>query len=333
MLDFIIGIPGLIISLLLLIFSGDGLVRGSVSLAKRLGISSLVIGLTVVAFGTSAPELLVSIGAAIENHPQIALGNVIGSNIANVGLVLGVTAMLISLPIRSKRIMFDWMLMIASFVLLAIFLWDNRLERWEGIAFVVVLLIYIVLSIFLSRSISEPDDDESKGKEMKLVPAIITVLLACVGLAGGAYLLVESASEIASDLGVSERVISITMVAFGTSVPELTASIIAALRKQTEISIGNIIGSNVFNVLAVIGLTGVIKPIDVSFSDFSVDLIWMFAFSLILMMALYPVKNNIASFAADKKLSVLFNVRSGRLGFWGGAILAVLYVVYVITLF
>lgn len=332
MWDFIIGVPGLIVSLVLLIFSGDALVRGSVSLAQRMGVSSLVIGLTVVAFGTSAPELLVSVGAAVNNHPQIALGNVIGSNIANVGLVLGVTAILIVLPIRSKRIMFDWILMMVSFVMLAIFLYDNKIERWEGIVFVVLLIAYIVISIYMSRQDRANEDTDQTGV-MKMSRAIGLVLLACVGLAGGAYLLVESASEIALNMGVSERVISITMVAFGTSVPELTASIVAAFRKQTEISIGNIIGSNLFNVLAVIGITGTIQPILVTFSSFSSDLAWMGLFSVVLMGVIYPVKKNLLRYQEKKSWRVILNIRSGRLSKIGGAVLVILYVGYVILLF
>ncbi len=333
MVDFIIGVPGLIISLVLLIFSGDALVRGSVSLAKRMGVSSLVIGLTVVAFGTSAPELIVSVGAAVNNHPQIALGNVIGSNIANVGLVLGVTAMLIVLPIQSKRIMFDWILMMASFGLLSFFLYDNVVARWEGILFVILLLAYIAVTIYLSKQDNGDEGVEKDTSGMKMMNAIMLVLLACGGLAGGAFLLVESASEIASSLGVSERVISITVVAFGTSVPELTASVIAAIRKQTEISIGNIIGSNLFNVLAVIGVTGSIQPIAIEFSDFSVDLVWMVLFSLVLMAVIYPLRKNLQRYRKNASPGVIFNIRSGRLSKLGGALLAVLYVVYVIYLF
>lgn len=302
------------------------------SLAKRMGVSSLVIGLTVVAFGTSAPELIVSVGAAIDNHPQIALGNVIGSNVANVGLVLGVTALLIALPIRSKRIMLDWILMILSFVMLTVFLYDNKIERWEGIVFVVLLIAYIVISIYMSRK-DNGNEEQVQAGVMKMSRSIGLVLLACIGLAGGAYLLVQSASEIALNMGVSERVISITMVAFGTSVPELTASIVAAFRKQTEISIGNIIGSNLFNVLAVIGITGSIQPITVNFSSFSTDLAWMGLFSIVLMGVIYPVKKNLLRYKEKKSLRVILNIRNGRLSKIGGAVLVILYVGYVILLF
>lgn len=332
MIDFIIGVPGLILSLVMLIFSGDALVRGSVSLASRFGISSLVIGLTVVAFGTSAPELLVSVGAALNNHPEIALGNVIGSNIANVGLVLGVTALFITLPIKSKRLFKDWMLMVFSFGLLSLFLWDNTIERWEGILFVVLLVTYVIVSVVSSRQDSVVTDNEP-GFSKSLWVSVGLIALACVGLSVGAYLLVESASEIASNLGVSERVISITVVAFGTSVPELTASIVAALKKETEISIGNIIGSNLFNVLAVIGVVGTIKPIQVNFGDFSQDLIWMMVFAFILMILVYPFRNNTKHIAVGLGTGGWFDLRSGRLTFLGGGLLVLLYVSYVLYLF
>lgn len=308
----------LIFGLILLVFSGDFLVRGSVSIAKRFNISSMVVGMTIVAFGTSAPELLVSVNAAISGHPEIALGNVIGSNIANIALVLGLTATIIVLPVRSRHLTRDWAIMISVSLLFVLLLATNdKIGRPEGIILVILLVVFIIFSIKNGDAAPEVHGTE---KPDKLWVALLLIALSSAGLAYGADFLVKGASNIALGWGVSERVISITIVAFGTSVPELTASVISALRKQTDISIGNIIGSNLFNILAVIGITSTIKPIEASFNMFKTDFIWMILISTLLIFLVSPMR-----IGKLKKDAVLTK--------WGGVFLVSIYITYVYLLF
>lgn len=308
----------LIFGLILLVFSGDFLVRGSVSIAKRFNISSMVVGMTIVAFGTSAPELLVSVNAAISGHPEIALGNVIGSNIANIALVLGLTATIIVLPVRSRHLTRDWAIMISVSLLFVLLLATNdKIGRPEGIILVILLVVFIIFSIKNGDAAPEVHGTE---KPDKLWVALLLIALSSAGLAYGADFLVKGASNIALGWGVSERVISITIVAFGTSVPELTASVISALRKQTDISIGNIIGSNLFNILAVIGITSTIKPIEASFNMFKIDFIWMILISTLLIFLVSPIR-----IGKLKKDAVLTK--------WGGVFLVSIYITYVYLLF
>ncbi|MFB6320130.1 calcium/sodium antiporter [Saccharicrinis sp. FJH54] len=322
----------LISSLALLIFSGHGLVRGSVSIASKFHISSLVIGMTVVAFGTSAPELIVSLRAAMEGHPDIAVGNVVGSNIANVALVLGLTAMVIALPVVSKRLFYDWFFMMISYFFLWLFFQNGVIDRYQGVLMVVAIVLFTWRAIKTSMARETSDKDEV-SKTYPVWLAIIIILASCAGLAWGADLLVNSASEIALAFGVSERVISVTIVAFGTSVPELTASLVAAFKKETEISVGNIVGSNLFNILVVLGVTSVIHPIPVNYIAFRTDLLWMAVLGILLMLVIYPFRVNLATWKSNRQIKILTDLRNGRLTFWGGLILFVLYIVYIAMLF
>jgi cation:H+ antiporter len=322
----------LISSLALLIISGHGLVKGSVSIASKFHISSLVIGMTIVAFGTSAPELIVSLRAAVEGHPDIAVGNVVGSNIANVALVLGLTAMIIALPVVSKRLFYDWFFMMLSYFFLWLFFQNGTIDRYQGVIMVVAIILFTWRAIKTSMS-RERNENEEVTKTYPVWLAIGIVLVACAGLAWGADLLVNSASEIATSMGVSERVISITIVAFGTSVPELTASLVAAFKKETEISVGNIVGSNLFNILIVLGLTSVIHPIPVDYAAFRIDLLWMAILGILLMLVIYPFRINFATWKKDKNFKLLTDLRNGRLTFWGGALLFLLYIIYIALLF
>lgn len=322
----------LIASIVVLIISGHGLVKGSVSIASKFGISSLVIGMTVVAFGTSAPELIVSLRAAIEGHPDIAMGNVVGSNIANVALVLGLTAMVIVLPIVSRRLLFDWFIMMLSYFLLWLFMQNGEIEAYEGIIMLVGIVLFTWFAIKKSMDMSADSGQEIK-KTSNIWLAVLLVLLSCAGLAFGADLLVNSASKIAATMGVSERVISVTIIAFGTSVPELTASLVAAFKKETEISVGNIVGSNLFNILVVLGVTSIIKPIPVDYMAFRIDLVWMVLLGVLLLLVIYPFKSNFSAFASSKKIMVLYDLKLGKLTFWGGVILFALYIIYIVMLF
>ena len=278
-----------ILGLVVLVFSGKYLVEGGSCVAKHFKLSPLVVGITVVAFGTSAPELIVSVNAAFTGNPEIAIGNVIGSNIANIGLVLALTAIIIPIPVNRASVFKDWPVMMLASIAFYVFILNNLLEWWEGLIFVSFLTAFLIYTIKKSKT-TELDQPKIPEKEKSLFIAITLVVVSSVGLAVGAHFLVSGASEIALSWGVSKRIISITIVAFGTSVPELTASIIAAFKKQTDISIGNIIGSNIFNILAVLGITSMIKEIPVNFADFHSDILWMLGISILLFIFIFPFK-------------------------------------------
>ncbi|MCF6240317.1 MAG: calcium/sodium antiporter [Bacteroidales bacterium] len=278
------------VGLVLLVYSGKYLVQSGVSIARHFNIPTLIIGITIIAFGTSAPELIVSIKAALTGSPEIAFGNVIGSNISNIGLVLAVTALIIPIPVGKTSWRVDWPVMMLASVLLYVFTLNNVLGFWESFALFALLITYLLYSVKTSTPVVLDEKNKNNKPQYKLWLSFVIVIAASVGLAYGADLLVNSAVNIASKLGVSKRVISITIVAFGTSLPELTASIIAALKKQTDISIGNIIGSNIFNIMAVLGITGMIHPIEIDHIAFSFDIIWMMFVSVLLFLFIFPFK-------------------------------------------
>jgi cation:H+ antiporter len=283
----------LIGGLLLLLAGGNYLVSGGVSLARSFKVPTMVIGLTIVAFGTSAPELLVSVKANMQGHPDIAAGNVIGSNIANIGLVLALTSCVFPVVLRRRSIYKDWLVMMGSFVAMLFFAQSGCISFWEGAALAVALVAYIVWSV--KREDGGAADEISEGASFS-VPLSLAVTAASIGaLSVGADLLVKGASEIARHFSVSEKVISVSLVAFGTSVPELATSLVAAFRKEMDISIGNIIGSNIFNVLAVVGITAMVKDISITnfVEQYSIDFIAMFAFSIAIMLAVLPLSRGI----------------------------------------
>ena len=280
----------------LLVIGGDFLVRAAVGLSLKLKLSKMIIGLTVVSFATSAPELLVSVQAAIEGFSDISLGNVIGSNIANIGLVLGVTAIITPLSIDKYFYKFNWpVMMLLSFGLYFILQSGNEISSLEGVALVAILIIYLVLLI--SRANSRPVNDASQQFDNKLAVVsnfkiIIWLFIGAVTLYLGSKLLVDGAVNLAGTLGVSERVISITMIATGTSVPELATSVMAALKKEKALSLGNLIGSNIFNIASVLGITAIIQPIAVKSQElFTNDIWWMLGFAGVLIpLAFLPNK-------------------------------------------
>lgn len=310
--------------LILLVISGDFLVKGGSDVAKRFKISSLIVGMTVVAFGTSAPELIVSLQAALSGNPEIALGNVIGSNIANIGLILGITASIFPLAVNRTSLIVDWPVMMIASILFYGASINNRIDRIEGIIGFVLLIAFIIWSIKKSRKTEIQEESTSKEKITPLWLSFLYIVGSSVGLAYGAKFLVNGASAIALDLGVSERVIGVTIVAFGTSVPELVASVIAAFKKETDISIGNIIGSNLFNIFCVIGLTATVHPIPVNFSTFRPDLLWMLFFALLLFIFMMPWRE----IRKKNRLS-----DGGVLGRFGGIMLLFLYIYYIYRLF
>ena len=281
----------LILGLILLLVSGKYLVESSVIIARHFKIPTIIIGLTIVSFGTSAPELLVSLQAALQGHPDMAIGNVVGSNISNILLVLAITAFIFPIRIQKQFIQRDWPILFFISILLVVFLLDLKLASYEGIILLLLLAAYIIYSIKQARSPKHKEEftQEVPAKRMKWWLAIFIFLIACLGLSFGAGLLVDSASVIAGRIGVSERVISISMVAVGTSLPELSTSMIAAFKKESNISVGNIIGSNIMNIVSVLGITSLISPMETVRQTLVMDLPWMIGATLLLFLFMLPV--------------------------------------------
>ena len=285
-----------ILGLVLLVVGGEFLVRASVGLSFKLNISKMVIGLTVVSFATSAPELLVSVNDSLSNSPAIAINNVIGSNSANIGLVLGITAMIGPIAVNNTFYRLTWPVLMIFSLLIYYFLWnDNILTLLEGIILLVALVAFLVILIRSARNNKEDIEIE----EIDDAAATISYLKIFTWLAiGGAALyfgsefLVDGAKEVARNMNISEGVISVTMIAIGTSVPELAASVIAAFKKEKAISLGNLIGSNIFNIGSVLGLTAVITEIPVVEPlILSRDIFWMLGFAFVLYpLAFIPKK-------------------------------------------
>ena len=246
---------------LLLLLGGEFLVRGSVGVALKLRVSKVVIGLTLVAFATSAPELLVSVVAALKGKSDIALGNVIGSNIANIGLILGVTALLFKMQAVRLEYQRDWYFLLAANLLLAAFLWLGGINQIQGLLLVLLLIFYNIQKIRSARKQrSLKIGEEIHGYQMSTWKGVTLIVIGALGLSFGAKVFVIWISSIALQFGMTERFVAVTMVAFGTSVPELVASLVAARKGESDIAIGNIIGSNIFNILSVLGFTALIKP-------------------------------------------------------------------------
>ncbi len=285
----------ILIGLTLLVVGGEFLVRSSVALSFKMNISRMVIGLTVVSFATSAPELLVSLQAALDGFSDISLGNIIGSNIANIGLVLGVTAMISPIAIDRDFYKFNWPVMMAfSFALFFFLLNGEDIDRLEGGALVLGIILYLLFLILRSRKVKEEvvEEVDESLKGTSWFKIIIWLIIGGAALYGGSELLVDGSVSLARDLGVSERVISVTMIAIGTSIPELAASVIAALKKEKALSFGNLIGSNIFNIASVLGITSLIQPIVMQSQEvLSNDIYWMIAFAFILVpLAFLPKK-------------------------------------------
>ena len=331
----------LLAGFLLLVGGGDYLVKGGVNIAKRFRVSPLIIGMTVVAFGTSAPELLVTLNASIAGNAGIGVGNVIGSNIVNIALILGLTALILPIPVNPNSIYRDWPVMMLASVLFWIAAIDGYISRVEGITGFLAMIGFVLYSIKKERiqpdvSIGQADglDDAEKQEdkeEWSLGFSILMVIGSCAGLAVGADLLVDSASVIASKFGVSDRIIGVTIVAFGTSLPELMTSLMAAIKKEMDISVGNIIGSNIFNILSVIGLSSIISPITINYPDYFKDFIWMIAVALLLLIVVMPWRLFLKSGQKSIKSIVRFN--GGLITRFSGLVMIVVYCVYIYLLF
>jgi cation:H+ antiporter len=284
----------LLLGLVLLFFGGELLVRGSVSLALKMKISTLVVGMTIVSFATSSPELFVSLQAVLEGSSNIAFGNVIGSNIANITLVLGVTAMIFRVQISKQTLTLDYPIMLlASIILGAVLYFFNGVPVGIGFLFVGMLLLFAWLLILTSRkdhlkAATEEDELLEKASPDPIYKNILYLVAGVVLLKYGADFLVDSTKQLAKNFGVSDRVIAVTVVAIGTSIPELSTSIIAALKKEDSLAVGNLIGSNIFNILAVLGVTASVKGITIADPNIlSFDYIWMIAITLVVGLFIY----------------------------------------------
>jgi len=281
-MEYIILISGIVT----LIFASELLVRGAVGVAKKFNVSTLVIGMTIVSIGTSLPELLVSLKAALENHPEIAIGNVIGSNIANITIVLGLTTMILPITVKRDTLKVDWSIMMIVSVLFYIFALNGTINWWEGLIYFVGLIIFNIYQFKKSKKhqpIIENKTNQNK-KASSLIKNLGLIAIGCVGLSYGTDWLLNGAVVIAKDFGVSEHIISVTILAFGTSLPELITSIMAALKKETDISVGNLIGSNIFNLIGVLGITSLFREIPVSNIVMHSDVFWMLGVAFLLFI-------------------------------------------------
>ncbi len=255
-----------LVGLVLLYAGGETLVRGAGSLARRFGLSELAIGLTVVAFGTSAPELVVSVDAALSGVDDIAVGNVVGSNIANIGLILGLAVLITPAAVAGKLVRIDGPLMIIASLALVAVLANDLASAFEGMLLVGALVVFVAVTLRQARREPQPVRDQPDGLSVKqpMRPALGAALVALglILLVGGGHLLVSAAVVIASNVGVSQAVIGLTIVAVGTSLPELATSVVAAARGQGDIAVGNVVGSNIFNIIGILGLTAIIQPLE-----------------------------------------------------------------------
>jgi cation:H+ antiporter len=314
----------LVAGLALLLVGGELLVRGSVAVARRLGLSEMLIGLTLVGFGTSVPELVTSLQALNVGSVGVAVGNVVGSNIANILLIIGLASVLCPIITRPREIARDMVMMMVATVILIALAWFDMFTRPAGIAMVVLLIAYVVTSVIRDRAgAPEGAMHEAEGEDVAAPQSLwIGLAFAIAGIAGviyGANLLVENAVKLARIAGISETIIGLTIVAVGTSLPELVTSVMAALRKKADIALGNVIGSNIFNVLGILGLVSAIKPFSITTPiGGGGSLLTIGDLGMLLLSAL---------------LLVLFSVTGKRIARWEGFVLLAGYGLYMAFLF
>lgn len=276
----------LILGLITLFIGAEGLIRGSSALALKIGITPLVVGLTVVAFGTSTPELVVSLRAALLGNTSITLGNVIGSNIANIALILGVASLIRPLDVHAKVIRKEIPIMIAFTILMILLLLDGEIGFIDGVIFVLALLAYTIINIILARKEknAEVENEFRDGLKTKL-NTLVSIIMIVAGLGLlilGANLFVNGAIAVAKSIGVSDAIIGLTIVAIGTSLPELITSIVASYKNESDIAVGSVVGSNIFNILGILGITALVISVNaegIKLIDYGV----MFSASLILL--------------------------------------------------
>lgn len=302
----------MILGFVLLVIGGEYLVRASVGLSFKLNLSKMVIGLTVVSFATSVPELLVSLNAALQGAPAIAINNVVGSNIANIGLVLGITAICTTIEVDQSFYKFNWPALIVFSLLVYYFLQnDQQLTSVEGWFLFAALLVFIFLLLKKSK-VSSAEASETTIDALSKVSYFKIVLWLTIGglaLFFGAEWLVDGAVVVAEEMGVSEAVISVSLVAVGTSIPELAASLMAIIKKEKAISLGNLIGSNIFNIGSVLGLTSVVQTIPVEDPQIlSRDVLWMLVFAAITLPLAIIAKRHKLQFKEGFFLVLLYSV-------------------------
>lgn len=280
----------LVVGLAVLILGGELLVRGASRIALRLKISPLVVGVTIVAFGTSSPELLISIQAALAGSPDITMGNVVGSNICNLALVLGITALIAPIPVNSDSIKIDWPMTMGCSLLLYFLVREGYVNDYEGVGFIVLLILYLFFIIRRSRknhvgpeALGIDVEIPKSTSKKNLIKDISLIFIGGAGLYFGSDWFVNSAKDLAIYLGISERIVGITVVALGTSLPELVTSVVAAFKKETDLALGNLMGSNIFNILSILGITSIIADIEVDSIILNNDMIWMLAITLLLL--------------------------------------------------
>ena len=281
-----------ILGFVLLVVGGEFLVRSSVALSFKLNISKMVIGMTVVSFATSAPELLVSLNAALSGSPAIAINNVVGSNIANIGLVLGITALIGTIKVDKSFYKLNWpVMMIFSLLFFEFLRNDNKLSTLEGGLLFIGLLVFIFILLKRAKAQDVSDEVDDTLAQVSNFKMVLWLIIGGSALYFGAKWLVDGAVDIAQYIGVSEAVISVSMIAIGTSVPELAASVIAVAKQEKAISLGNLIGSNIFNIGSVLGMTSIIKEIPVTDPlILSRDIFWMLFFAAVLLPMIFIPK-------------------------------------------
>ena len=299
---------GILFGIILLSQGGDILTKSSVDISLKFSIPKIIIGMTIVSFATSAPELIVSLNATIDGLPGFAIGNVLGSNIANIGLVLGIITIIYPISLKQRFYYSDFPLLIISTMLFYFIIYTgNQISRFEGIILIVsIILILLYLFMYQKKSISEFTENLDSS-EISIVKSLFYILFSGTLLWLGSETLIKSAVSVANKFEISERVISISMVAIGTSIPELAASIVASLKKQNDLSIGNLIGSNIFNLLVVIGITSSILPINgVEDSVIYNDMLWVVFFSVIILPLAFVGRKNVLTRKKGIILLVLY---------------------------
>ncbi|RUO29581.1 calcium/sodium antiporter [Aliidiomarina soli] len=282
------------IGVVLLTTGGEALIRGALAVAQRLGVSPLLSGLLIVGFGTSAPELVVSIDAALSERPDIAVGNVVGSNIGNILLILGLCALITPLAVRPLVLRRDAITVVAASILFLILVGGSALARWDAAILLIVLLAYLTWAYRTEQLGTAPSAElhRAEGEEVASLPRtvlwmITAIILGLLLLIVGSQVLLRGAVGIAESFGVSEAVIGLTLVAVGTSLPELSISVIAAFRRHADVAIGNILGSNIFNLLGILGISALLQPLPVHHRILQFDQWVMLATSLVLLLFLY----------------------------------------------
>lgn len=294
----------ILVGLALLVWSADLFVEGASATAQNLGVSTLIIGITIIGFGTSAPEILISIFSVLDNTPNLAIGNALGSNIANIGLILGITALIMPLGIASKILKREFPLLIIASLIMSWLLWDTRLDLLDGILLVATLCLALIYLMRYSKAIKDDVLSSEMAQEIPHdIPTIRALGLTLVGLLvliGSSKLLVWGAVNIAVQMGISDLIIGLTIVALGTSLPELAASIAGVRKNESDLVIGNVLGSNLFNSLAVIGIPAMMTEFDISPIAINRDLTITLAFTALLFLLAYLPRSSCSKLTRTK---------------------------------